>query len=282
MPELPEIETIKSVIEPQIKGLVVKNIVVNHPDVIAQPDSREFCRAVTGQAIASMARRGKYLMIYLKNENRIILHLRMTGRLLVTSSEEPLEKHTHIVMQLDNGTQLRFSDTRRFGRFWLINNEEEDIYSGIGNLGLEPFDGKFTAEYLQNRFGKRKKSIKQCLLDQNVIAGIGNIYSDEILFRVKICPARPANSLETREWERLSVEIPECLSYFIRKNRITAEDYLQTKGKEYRNTPFLQVYGHGGEPCPNCGNALKRTVIGGRSSVYCSKCQGAAGIYELT
>ena len=142
MPELPEIETIKSVIEPQIKGLVVKNIVVNHPDVIAQPDSREFCRAVTGQAIASMARRGKYLMIYLKNENRIILHLRMTGRLLVTSSEEPLEKHTHIVFYLSDGRELRFSDTRRFGRFWLVGKDEADTYSGIGKYGRKETDGQ--------------------------------------------------------------------------------------------------------------------------------------------
>lgn len=213
-------------------------------------------------------------MICLKNESRIILHLRMTGCLLVTPPEYPMEKHTHIIMQLNNGTELRFSDTRRFGRFWLIGSHEEDTYSGIGKLGLEPFDGKFTAEYLQGRFGKRKKAVKECLLDQSVIAGIGNIYSDEILFRSKICPARPAGSLDAKEWERLSIEIPECLSYFIDKNSITPEDYLKTKGQDYRNTPFLQVYGHGGEPCPNCRRTLVRTVIGGRGSVYCPNCQG--------
>lgn len=213
-------------------------------------------------------------MIYLKNESRIILHLRMTGCLLVTPPEYPMEKHTHIIMQLNNGTELRFSDTRRFGHFWLILSGEEDTYSGISKLGLEPFDGKFTAEYLQCRFGKRKKAVKECLLDQSIIAGIGNIYSDEILFRSKICPARPAGSLDVKEWERLSIEIPECLSYFIDKNSITPEDYLKTKGQDYRNTPFLQVYGHDGEPCPNCGSTLVRTVIGGRGSVYCPNCQG--------
>lgn len=276
MPELPEIETIKSVIEPQIKGLTIEKINVNRPEVIAQPGSVEFCKAVTGQAISSMARRGKFLVIHLKNESRIILHLRMTGCLLVTPPDYPMEKHTHIIMRLNNGMELHFSDTRHFGRFWLVQSGEEDTYSGIKKLGLEPFDEKFTAEYLQSKFGKRKRMIKECLLDQSVIAGIGNIYSDEILFRTRISPVRSASSLTTEEWRCLASEIPECLSYFIEKNRITPEDYLQTKGQDYRNTPFLQVYGHTGESCPNCGDILFRTAIGGRSSVYCPNCQNAS------
>ena len=273
MPELPEIETIRSVIEPQIKGLIIEEITVNRSEVIAQPNADEFCKAVMGQEISAMTRRGKFLILHLKNESRIILHLRMTGCLLVTPPDYPMEKHTHIIMKLGNGMELRFSDTRRFGRFWLIQGGEEDTYSGIGKLGFDPFDEKFTAEYLQSRFRNRKRAIKECLLDQSVIAGIGNIYSDEILFRAKICPARPADSLTAKEWKRLAEMIPKCLSYFIEKNRISQEDYLQTKGQDYRNTPFLQVYGHGDEPCPNCGETLVRVVIGGRSSVYCSNCQ---------
>jgi len=273
MPELPEIETIKSVIEPQIKGLTIENVLVNRPKVIAYPTADEFCKGVTGQTIFSMVRRGKFLIIHLKNESRIILHLRMTGCLLVTPPDYPVEKHTHIIMQFNNGTELRFSDTRRFGRFWLIQSGEEDTYSGISKLGLEPFDEKFTVGYLQSKLGKRKKTIKECLLDQSIVAGIGNIYSDEILFWARISPVRAANSLTIEEWQHLATVISECLSYFIEKNHITPEDYLQSKGKDYRNTPFLQVYGHNGEPCPNCGNTLCRTVIGGRSSVYCPVCQ---------
>lgn len=273
MPELPEIETIKSVIEPQIEGLTIKKVAVNRPEVISHPTADVFCKVVTTQTISSMARRGKFLIIHLKNESRIILHLRMTGCLLVTPPDYPMEKHTHIIMQLSNGMELRFSDTRRFGRFWLIQRGEEDTYSGIGKLGLEPLSAECNAEYLQGRFAKRKKTIKECLLDQSVIAGIGNIYSDEILFGARISPNRPASSLTAEEWQRLAAEIPKCLSYFIEKNRITQEDYLQTKGQDYRNTPFLQVYGHGGEPCPVCGEILCRSVIGGRSSVYCPVCQ---------
>ena len=195
MPELPEIETIKNVIGPRIKGLTIEQITLSRPEIIAHPTADEFCAAVTGQTISFLSRRGKFLILHLKNDSRIILHLRMTGCLLAAPPDHPMEKHTHMILRLDSGTELHFSDTRRFGRFWLIQNGEEDTYSGIGKLGLEPFNQKFGAEYLQDKLGRRKKAIKECLLDQSVIAGIGNIYSDEILFRAKIRPARPANSL---------------------------------------------------------------------------------------
>lgn len=229
MPELPEVETIKRVIEPQIQGLTIEQASVRRPEVTAHPAAEEFCRRLAGQVIAEMARRGKFLMIQLHSGSRIILHLRMTGCLLLAPASLPEEMHTHIVFALSNGMELRFSDTRRFGRFWL--------------------------------------------LEQTVVAGIGNIYSDEILFTAGIDPARTADSLRRREWERLAAVIPERLAYFIEKNAITAEDYLQTKGRDYRNTPFLQVYGQEGKPCPRCGQLLLRTVIGGRSSVYCLNCQ---------
>ena len=273
MPELPEIETIKSVIEPQIQGLTIENVLINRPEVIAHPTADEFCKGVTGQAISAMARRGKFLIINLDNQSKIILHLRMTGCLLVTPSDYQPEKHTHIIMQLSNRMELRFSDTRRFGRFWLIRNDEKDTYSGIEKLGLEPLSAECNAEYLQSCLGKRKKTMKECLLDQSMIAGLGNIYSDEILYRARINPSTPANRLSVSEWERLAFEITNCLHYFIDKNSISQEDYLITKGQAYRNTPFLQVYGRAGEICPNCGGTLCHTVIGGRSSVYCPNCQ---------
>jgi len=242
MPELPEVETIKRVIEPQIKELKICDVTINRTDVVAYPKSENFCNSIKNQVISYMDRRGKFLMILLESGDKIILHLRMTGCLLVTPSNYPLEKHTHIIFHLSNGSELRFSDTRRFGRFWRIKKDESDTYSGIHKLGLEPFDDNFNAEYLKGHLGKRRKSIKECLLEQGVIAGIGNIYSDEILFASKIHPERSANSLTDLEWKNLSEIIPKQLSYFIEKNDITAEDYLQNKGKEYRNTPFLKVY----------------------------------------
>lgn len=290
MPELPEVETIKRVIEPQIKGLLIEKVTVKRPEVVAYPNADTFCKTLTNQVISHMERRGKFLMILLESGDRIILHLRMTGGLLLTPADYPEEKHTHIVFSLKNLTkqaclpkqdavkanaslELRFSDMRRFGRFWLIRKDETDTYSGIYKLGIEPLIETVTVEYLTAHFGKRKKTVKECLLDQSVIAGIGNIYSDEILFTARIHPARPAASLNEREWETLAAVIPDRISYFIETNKISAEEYLQTKGRDYRNTPFLQVYGHAGSPCPKCRETLCRMVIGGRSSVYCPACQ---------
>ncbi len=272
MPELPEVETIKRVIEPQIQGRMITKVAVRRPEVAAYPEADEFCRRLTGQTVSHMSRQGKFLIIHLENKERIVLHLRMTGGLLLAPAQCPEEKYTHVVFSLDNGTELRFSDMRRFGRFWLLR-EETDTCTGMDKLGLDPLAPACNAEYLSSHLSKRRKAIKECLLEQTIIAGIGNIYSDEILFTAGIYPARPANSLKQTEWERLAEAIPERISYFIEKNAITAEEYLETKGRDYRNTPFLQVYGHGGSPCPKCRETLCRMVIGGRSSVYCPVCQ---------
>lgn len=237
MPELPEVETIKRVLAPQLQGLIIETV------------------------------------LFLESGAHILLHLRMTGCLLLTPADVLEEEHTHVVFHLSNRQELRFSDTRRFGRFWLLQKDEPDPYSGIDALGMEPFSPECTAGYLAACFGKRKKAIKECLMDQHFLAGIGNIYSDEILFTAKIYPARPANQLAGEDWERLAQAIPKQLAYFIEKNSLTPEEYQVGKGKEYRNTPFLQVYGKEGKPCPNCGAPLCRMVTGGRSSTYCPICQ---------
>lgn len=273
MPELPEVETVKRVIEPQIRGLSIADLLIRRPEIIAHPAAGEFRRLLVNRTICGMDRRGKFLMICLDNGSRIILHLRMTGGLLLAPPDFPEEKHTHLVFRLGNGMELRFSDMRRFGRFWLLQKGETDTYSGISKLGIEPFDPALTGAFLKMHMGKRTKAIKNCLLDQSIVAGIGNIYSDEILFTAGIFPACPANRLADQDWERLAEVIPQRIAFFIEKNEISQPEYLQTKGKDYRNTPFLQVYGHAGELCPNCGKMLCRIVVSGRSSVYCPVCQ---------
>lgn len=285
MPELPEVETIKTVIAPQIQGLKISEIIIKRPDIIAHPEADKFYALAKDRTVKTVSRRGKFMIITLDSESRIVLHLRMTGCLLLAPPELPEENHTHIIFRLSDNdsnddrensggiSELRFSDTRRFGRFWALEKDEQDTYTGMAKLGPEPFDEKLTAEYLESNMKNRRKAVKECLLDQSIIAGIGNIYSDEILFTAGISPARTANSLEKKDFEKLAAVIPERLSYFIEKNKITPEEYLESKGRDYRNTPFLQVYGHAGEPCPICGSTLVRTVIGGRSSVYCPHCQ---------
>lgn len=161
MPELPEVETIKRVIEPQIQGLTIETVTVKRPEVTAYPTADEFCRRLTGQTVSYMTRRGKFLVIQLNNNDRIILHLRMTGCLLLTPADCTEEKHTHVIFRLSNGKELRFSDTRRFGRFWLLKESEADTYSGIEKLGAEPLDKLLTAEYLKALLGKRKKTVKE-------------------------------------------------------------------------------------------------------------------------
>ncbi|WP_066687656.1 bifunctional DNA-formamidopyrimidine glycosylase/DNA-(apurinic or apyrimidinic site) lyase [Christensenella intestinihominis] len=272
MPELPEVETIRRVLEPQLAGRTITGLRLNRPDIISHPSAEAFQSSVAGARIKGMDRRGKFLFIRLEGKS-ILLHLRMTGRLLLVPSAFPEEKHTHIVFGLDNGAELRFVDPRRFGRFWLVRDGEEDTESGVHKLGPEPFDPALSAAYLQASCGQRKKAVKECLLDQSIVAGIGNIYADEILFVSKIRPERPANSLSKAEWKRLAENIPERLRYFIEKNAVTPEEYLAGNGTEYRNTPFLQVYGHEGEPCPVCGAPLCRTVIAGRGSIFCPRCQ---------
>jgi formamidopyrimidine-DNA glycosylase len=273
MPELPEVETVKRVIEPQIANTKIMDITVNRPEVIAYPNSQIFCDTLIGQSIIGMERHGKFLQVLMQDGGKIIIHLRMTGCLLVVPNKQAIEKHTHIIMRLNNGQDLRFIDTRRFGRWWYIPADTEDTYSGIHKLGPEPFDKNLTAEYLKTKLGKCKKTIKECLLDQSVIAGIGNIYSDEILYAAKIRPDRSAGELTEDEYCRLKDCICEQLTFFIEKKKITPEEYLIGKGQDYRNTPYLKVYSHAGKPCPICNNALQKILIGGRSSVFCPNCQ---------
>ena len=273
MPELPEVETVRRVLEPELSGRVIEDLVVRDPGVIAHPSPCSFAGVLAGQSFSSLCRRGKFLIAAMESGDRIVCHLRMTGSLQLLRADVPEEKHTRAVFRLDNGYSLRFTDTRRFGRLWLLQDGEEDHITGISSLGPEPDWPEFSAAYLRARCGRSRRSVKQCLLDQSVVAGIGNIYSDEILFSSHILPMRQACSLSEGEWETLAAEIPLRLSFFVEKNAISLDEYQKSGGREYRNTPFLLVYGHEGEPCPVCGTKLSRSVIGGRSSTYCTCCQ---------
>lgn len=272
MPELPEVETAKRVTEGQIAGRTITAVRASRPDVIAHPDAEEFVRALPGRSICGMQRRGKFLRILLSDGWAITLHLRMTGCLLVAPREREELRHTHIVLELSGGMELRFSDMRRLGRWWLTAPGEADM-SGMDALGPEPFDPCVTAEYLMERFGRSRRAVKTCLMDQSAVAGIGNIYSDELLFAARIRPDRPACSLAPDEWRAIAGVMPGEMQFFVDKSAISPEDYLAGDGVDYRNTPFLRVYGRAGQPCRVCGGALVRKVIGGRGSVHCPVCQ---------
>ncbi len=272
MPELPEIETITRVLSPELEGKEIVDAAVMTSSVIAHPSPELFIKSLIGERFATAERRGKFLILNLSS-CRLIIHLRMTGSLVVVPSAFPVRKHTHLVLKLSDGNELRFRDVRRFGRLWLMQNGENDSWSGISRLGPEPFGDEFSPSYLSLRCSKSNRAIKEVLMNQSIVAGIGNIYSDEILFSSCINPLRKASSLNMEEWERLVATIKERLLFFIEKNGISLEDYQKSEGLEYRNTPYLQVYGKADEPCPVCGTKLSRCVIGGRSSVFCPHCQ---------
>ena len=271
MPELPEVQTICDVIAPQIIGRRIEDVIVYHDGVLANAAPAEFINLLRGNKFISMSRRGKYMLILLESGQRLIIHLRMTGGLLALPQEYPMEKHTHVVFMLDDETQLRFRDLRRFGRIWLAGSDES--VPGLDTLGPEPFDQQITFAYLKEKLQDSRRKIKDCLLDQTFIAGIGNIYSDEILFRAGIHPAKCACSLTDAELLRLAAIIPETMTYYVEKNRIDPETYLKTSGREYQNTPYLQVYGRKGKPCLHCGTTLHKEKIAGRGSVFCPRCQ---------
>lgn len=275
MPELPEVEMIKQVLEPQLCGRRLAGLLLSRPEVVARPEAAEFEKRIIGQRINGMGRRGKFLRLLLEKEDTLAVHLRMTGQLLVTPPQYPVEKHTHAVFRLDSGSELRFVDPRRFGRLWLLGAGEADIFTGMDRLGPEPFAASFDAAYLGGMCGASRRSIKTCLLDQRVVAGIGNIYADEILFAAGIAPFRTAASLQESEWRRLAAAVPAVLMAGIEKNRMTPEEYLSGGGREYRSDRTLNVYGREGAPCPVCGAPIQRLTLAGRSSYSCPHCQPA-------
>lgn len=276
MPELPEVETVRRLIEPLLKGRWVVSLTINQPQVIAHPTPQAFAASVTGAVVDGMSRRGKFLYIHFEGGGRLALHLRMTGQLLLTPSDFPAIKHTHLIFQLEDQSQLRFADARRFGRLWYLGPDEADTFTGAQKLGPEPLGNDFSMELLRARISGCRRPIKECLLDQSVVAGIGNIYADEILFEARLRPTRPASSLTGAEWTALAAAIPYVLKRAIDEKQMTYEDYLDGLGRDYRSEPLLRAYGRQGQSCPRCGCAMERVVLAGRGSCFCPQCQGEA------
>lgn len=273
MPELPEVETVKRSLAKRVVGRVVADVEVNLPKIIRGLGPAEFKERLVGRKILGMSRRGKYLLTSLDNGQTLITHLKMTGRWLYSKGDEPLAKHTHVVFTLDNGDQLRFQDLRQFGFMHLVPDQELDQVSGLAALGVEPLSPGFTREYLAEALKRRKIKIKQFLLDQTIIAGIGNIYADESLFAAGIHPERVAASLTDEEIDRLFASIRRVLEAGVAYRGTSVSDYVDGEGQpgEYQN--FLNVYAREGKACPVCGAPILRYKVGGRSSHHCPNCQ---------
>ena len=273
MPELPEIETIKRTLEPKLIGQRILSLDVRRPDVLKHPGPSEFIQAVTGQQVECLSRRGKYLRIHMHSDSLLVVHLRMTGRLICLAPSVEENVHTHVIFHLDSGDELRFSDVRRFGGLWFLQPGELDTYTGMSKLGPEPFGEEFSSEYLLAAIHRRRCSIKQILLDQTVVAGLGNIYCDEVLFSAGIRPDRSGHTLTLEECSTLVESVRQVLTEAIQHRGTTFSDFLDGNGQAGENYPFLLAYQHGGHPCPRCGTIMEKVRIGGRSTCFCPACQ---------
>jgi len=274
LPELPEVETIRLSLEDKIKGLQIEQVEVLMPKIIKMPDTIEdFKERVQGKTIKGLSRRGKYLLLHLSQENLLVLHLRMTGRFLYVAQYEEITKHTHVVFCLNNGYQLRFIDIRQFGTIYLLKENEFNSIKGLHNLGPEPLGENFTKEGLTEALAKKNKKIKQVLLDQDVVAGLGNIYADEVLFEAHILPERTASSLTVNEIQALYYSILKVLKEAICHRGTSFRDYVDSGGQKGEHQNHLKVYQRQGQECSRCCCQLKKEKIAGRSSHYCPGCQ---------
>jgi formamidopyrimidine-DNA glycosylase len=279
MPELPEVETVRQSIRPEVVGRLIDDIEILTPGVWLGT-----CSELHGFQVEDLQRRGKYLIFILKNGSQqatLIVHLRMTGRLLLQYLDQPIQKHTHFRMILtdqrhsENTTRLWlvFIDPRRFGRVWQLTGSDTAWPQGLAKLGPEPLDDQFNAEVLANRLAGRQANLKSLLLDQTIIAGLGNIYADESLFASSLHPARRANSLTASEVERLTSAIRDVLDRAIACNGTTLRDYADGWNRRGRFQDCLMVYGRAGEPCRVCGTTIGKIRLAGRSTCWCPSCQ---------
>lgn len=266
MPELPEVETIKRELEKAILGKKIAKVSILNPKVIKEPSPARFQKILAGVKIKKILRKAKLLIIELSNGKFLAIHLKMTGQLIYPGKTSKLAR---VIFKLSNGKNLDFNDGRLFAELRLIDDWKKLKF--IQSLGPEPFDlplGKFK-EMLQ----RRKTKIKPLLLDQTFIAGIGNIYANEALFRAKIDPSRPANSLSNKEQESLFKEIKETLKEAIRHKGSSVDQYVQLSGENGSYAKYHKVYDREGKACLKCKTPVRRMSLGGRGTYFCPHCQ---------
>jgi len=266
MPELPEVETIKNELLPYVIGRTIQGVAVFWDKMVKQPSVAEFCERVTGQKITGLSRLGKYLFFDLNSGEKLVMHMKMTGSLLINP---PDDKFARAVFQLDNGAVMHFRDPRKFGKMWLAADESAVALK----LGPEPLDDDFTLEKLAGILRNRKAPVKPVLLDQSIIAGIGNMYADESLFEAKIHPERPAGSLAAVEIKRLYNAIRRVLRAAIQNKGASVRNYIRPDGNIGTAHAEFRVAHGTGKNCPDCGAPIKRIVVRGRGTYLCPVCQ---------
>ena len=276
MPELPEVETIVADLRPHLVGRTIVRCELAFPTLVRHPEPEEFVDAVTGMPIDAVDRRGKYIRIHFAGDAPtpiLVIHLGMSGQLRLVDAVAPLEKHTHAVFFLDDGSQLRYRDPRRFGRL-LVGTEDALLTSRkLPRLGPEPIDPNYEAEALYRELRRRRAPLKAVLLDQKAIAGVGNIYADESLYRARLRPSRISNTVSKQSARRLHQALRESLTVAIANRGSSVDTYRDAWGEIGGQQEELLVYGRAGEPCLSCGRPLSSVRIAGRTTVFCRRCQ---------
>jgi formamidopyrimidine-DNA glycosylase len=273
VPELPEVETVRRGLITALVGQKIAGVEVLRPQSIGFPLPADFEQSLLGHSVVDVSRRGKYLLIHLDRGAYLGVHLRMSGRLLVKGPDQPLGPHVRVRIFLEQ-LELRFEDMRVFGRLWYVPQGKaiETVITGLRHLGPEPLNN-FSGKDLADRLKRRTQPIKTALLDQGVVAGIGNIYADESLFGANINPLRPAQSLTLAELDTLTAVIQSTLSRAIALGGSTLRDYTDSRGVNGNYQEEAWVYARKGSPCRVCGTPVERIRLAGRSTHFCPHCQ---------
>ncbi|WP_175614934.1 DNA-formamidopyrimidine glycosylase [Piscibacillus halophilus] len=275
MPELPEVETVRRTLEPIIKGKKIKDVIIHYAGIIKEPnDSLAFKHRIIGQKFTQVDRLGKFLIFHL-SDDRLVSHLRMEGKYGVYEHSEPLEPHTHIIFQLDDGKELRYRDVRKFGTMHLKEPSHLLSTPPLNKLGVEPFSEHFTSEYLFQKLRRTTRRIKPALLDQAIVTGLGNIYVDEVLYKSHIHPERIANTITFEEAKMLQQHTVQVLQEAVEHGGSSIRSYLNSLGEVGLFQLRISVYGKEGESCPSCHTTIEKIKVGGRGTHFCPKCQPA-------
>lgn len=273
MPELPEVETIVRQLRSTAGGKKFWDVEILLPSVCT-PETDEFKSKLKGLRIQDIIRRGKYIVFVLDHAMYLVIHLRMTGRLMWHKSEDR-QNFIRVIFHFSDATALYFSDVRKFGRVGLFSKAEYENKSGISRLGIDPFDENFTPQTLKQIFKNRRTILKNTLLRQDLIAGIGNIYADEICFSLGCHPGAIISEWTPSFLKQLHLSIQKCLEQGIAHCGVSLSDFAGTRGELGKHQHYLKVYGRKGDPCYNCSTPILKTVIAGRGTFFCPKCQKA-------
>lgn len=267
MPELPEVETVKNTLKKQVVGKKIMSVDVLY-NMIEKPELDTFKKQVIGQSIIDIKRRGKFLMFEL-NDYYLLSHLRMEGKYFIDGDTT---KHDHVIFHFNDGI-LKYNDTRKFGRMYLIDKDKVYKEKPLVSLGLEPWDNSLNSSYLLNKYKNKNLPIKSILLDQSIITGIGNIYADEILFKSKINPLKKGSEITSDECDNIIKYTREILESAIKLGGTTIKSYESSRGVHGKFQHNLLVHNHEGDKCPNCMSKIIKIKVNGRGTYYCKECQ---------